>query len=343
MHVYMNTFGYHSSARINNLDCMNSDGTAAPVGTPSSSAVPGREPSLHQLRLFLVIAEELHFGRAAQRLFLTQPALSQQIRSLEQRLGIPLLERGTRSVELTPAGQALIPAAKAVVESMKRLQHLADLQHRQVSGNLVLGLIGGEGTQPYTHEMLAILRDRHPGITVELRNLDFARQFDDVADGTVDAAVIEQPVPPGLQTLDLSTHLRVVLLPSDDPLARDDGPPVTLSDLNDYTYLDMPPGTSHEWWDRWCINPRPDGTRLRYGPVVHDIEAVMLAVARGQGIIFLPASSRSIYPRPGITYVDVADLPPSTSTLAWAPASRSRPAVAALREAARTVTGRSQE
>lgn len=297
-------------------------------------------PSIHQLRLFLVLAEELHFGRAAQRVFLTQPALSQQIRSLERRLGMSLVERDTRSVELTHAGETLLPAIRSVVESMGHLQDLADLQLRQVSGHLVLGVMGGEGAQPYTHEIIAELRGRNPEITVEIRSLDFARQFDDVAKGAVDAAVIEQPAPSGLQTLDLSTHRRIVLLPASDPLARDDGPPVTLADLSGYTYIDMPPGTSHEWWESWCINPRPDGTFLRYGPVVHDMEAAMLAVASGQGIIFLPAVARSLYPRRGIAYVDVADLPPGTSALAWAPGNRSRPAVSALRAAARAVIDR---
>lgn len=295
------------------------------------------DPSIRQLRLFLVLTEELHFGNAARREFLSQSALSQQIQVLEQRLGIPLLERNTRSVELTPAGEALLPAVRSVIESMEKLQHQADLQHRKVTGHLVLGVMGGEGTQPYTHEMLAELRRRHPEVTVEIRSLDFAQHFDAVADGTVDAALIEQPVPPGLQTLDLYTHPRVVVMSADDPLARPDGPPVTLADLNDYTYIDMPPGTCHDWWEKWCINPRPDGTSLRYGPVVHDMEAIFLAAARGEGIIFLPDPSEGLYPRPGIAFVEVTDLPPSTSTLAWAPGNRSRPAVAALREAARAV------
>jgi DNA-binding transcriptional LysR family regulator len=293
------------------------------------------DPSVHQLRLFVVLAEELHFGNAARRMFLTQPALSQQIKMLERRLGTRLVERGTHSVELTSAGRELLPAVKSVIESMDRLQRLADEHGRQITGHLVLGSVGGEAAQPYTHKMLTELRRQHPEITVEIRTLGFSSQFNSVARGDVDAAVLLHPIPPALQTLDLSTESRVALLPVNDPLLTD-GTPLTLAQLADRTFVDMPPAVSREWWDYWSVNPRPDGASVRYGPVVDDVEALMLAVARGQGIVFLPAAARHLYPRPGIAYVDVADLPASTAALVWAPKNRSRPVVAALREAACT-------
>ena len=294
------------------------------------------DPSVHQLRLFVVLAEELHFGNAARRVFLTQPALSQQIKMLERRLGTRLVERGTHSVELTSAGQELLPAVKSVIESMDCLQRLVYEHGRQVTGHLVLGAIGGEAAQPYTHKMLTELRRRHPEITVEIRTLGFSSQFHSVAKGDVDAAVLLHPIPPELQTLNLSTDSRVALLPTSDPLLTD-GAPLTLAQLADRTFVNMAPPVSREWWDYWSVNPRPDGTSVHYGPVVDDVEALMLAVARGQGIVFLPTAARHLYPRPGITYVDVADLPAYTAALVWAPKNRSRPVVSALREAARTV------
>lgn len=304
--------------QINNLKCMNSD----------------TEPSLHQLRLFLVLAEELHFGNAAQRMFMTQPAFSKQIRALEDRLGVPVVERSSRSVQLTSAGKALLPAVISVIESMERLQRLAGQQSRQTAGQIVLGVIGGESAQPYTHAMLAELRRMHPGISVEIRSLDFAGQFRAVADGDVDAAVLRPPVPAGLQTLKLATEPRVAVLSASDPLVAGGATSVRLAQLRDHTYIDIPAEADREWWHFWSVNPRPDGTSVRYGPAVGDIEALMTAVARGQGIAFLPAAARSLYPRPGVTYVDVPDLPPSTAALVWAAKNRSAPAVAALRAAA---------
>jgi DNA-binding transcriptional LysR family regulator len=297
---------------------------------------PRADPSVHQLRLFVVLAEELHFGNAARRVFLTQPALSQQIKMLERRLGTRLVERGTHSVELTSAGQELLPAVTSVIEYMDRLQRLADQHGREVTGHLALGTVGGEAAQPYTHKMLAELRRRHPEITVEIRSLGFSRQFHSVARGDVDAAVLLRPVPPELQTLDLSTDSRVALLPANDPLLAD-GAPLTLAQLADRTFVDIAPPIGREWWDNWSVNPRPDGTSVRYGPVVDDVEALMLAVARGQGIAVLPAAARHLYPRPGIAYVDVVDLPACTAALVWASKNRSHPVVAALREAARTI------
>lgn len=291
---------------------------------------------MHQLRLFLMLAEEdLHFGNAARRMFMTQPAFSKQIKGLEDRLGTRLVERGTRSAELTPAGKALHPAFLSVVEAMDRVRRIAGEQGRQLGGRVVLGAVGGESAQPYTHAMLTELRRKHPGIGVEIRTLGFAEQFRAVADGDVDAAVLFPPVPPGLRTLELATQSRVAALPDSDPLAVDGAGSVTLRELRNHTFIDMPKEVCREWWDSWSVNPRPDGTPVRYGPAVSDVEALMLAVGRGQGIVFLPAAARHLYPRPGITYVDVPDLPPVTSVLVWAAKNHSLPAVAALRAAAR--------
>lgn len=300
------------------------------------------EPSLHQLRLFLVLAEELHFGNAARRTFMSQPSFSRQIKQLEQRLGTCLVERGTRSAELTPAGKALLAPIGAVVESMRDLRRLAEEQSRTDSGRIMIGVIGGEAGQPYMHAMLAELRRVNPGLSVDIRSLDFATQFEAVATGEVDAAVLRPPVPVGLQTLHLATEARVAVLSARDPLVASGVQSVTLAQLRDRIFVDMPARTSREWWNYWSVNPRPDGSSVRFGPIVGDIEALLVAVGRGEGIAFLPAAARHLYPRPGIAYVDVTDLPACTAALVWAAKNRSLPRVAALRAAARTVTGERQ-
>jgi len=264
------------------------------------------------LRLFLVLAEELHFGRAAARPVHDQPAFSQQIRALESRLGIALVERTSRTVALTAAGAALLPEARATIEAMDRLRQLADVHTREVRGHLTLGSIGAEAAMPYTQ---AILTGR-----------------------AVDAAFLRPPVPPVIQTLHLATEARVVCLPADDPLTAQQ--PLTLAQLAGRPIADVPPGAPRLWWDFWTVNPRPDGTPICFGPMVTDIEARLLTVARGQAITFLPAAARDLYPRPGVAYADVTDLPPCTAALAWLPENRDRPAIAALRNAAHRVTRR---
>lgn len=302
-----------------------------------TSPAPGpdarREPSVHQLRLFVVLAEELHFSRAAARLFMTQPALSRQIRALEANLGVAVIERTSRAVQLTTAGEALLPEARAAVAAMARVRQVARLHGRAVRGHLVIGAVGAEAAMPYTHAMLAELRARHPQVTVEMRSLNLVDQFGALTRGEVDVALLRPPVPDGIQTLLLATEPRVACLPADDPLAARDA--ITLAELAGRTVVDVPPEVSRLWWDHWAVNPRPDGTPVRFGPVVRDVEAMLLAVARGQAMTFLPAAARDLFPRPGVRYVDVTDLSPSTAVLAWLPKNRSRPLTAALWEAAR--------
>lgn len=295
------------------------------------------EPSTHQLRLFLVLAEELHFGRAARRLFLTQPALSQQIRTLEGRLGVDLLHRSSRRVELTVAGQALVAEAREVEAAMTRLQRVAASFARQARGHLRIGAVGGEAAMPYTVAILAEMSAQHPGVTVEMHTVDFVGQVDALTRGDIDAAFLRPPLPPGLRSLHLATEPRVVCLPSDDPLV--DQAPLTLAQLSGHVVVDIPPEASRTWWDHWTVNPRPDGSLVRYGPPVRDIEAMLLAVARGQAITILPAAARRLFPRPGVAYVEVSDLPLSTAALAWLP-HRDHPALTVLLQVARAVLRR---
>ncbi|MFE3638050.1 LysR family transcriptional regulator [Streptomyces sp. NPDC059168] len=308
----------------------------------SASSLPAhdarRDPSTHQLRLFLALAQELHFGRAATRMFMTQPAFSQQIRALEKRIGVPLIERTSRKVELTPAGQALLPDIRSVIAAMTQLNQAAGLQARELSGHLVLGAIGGEAAMPYTHAILAHLRAAHPHLTFEMRNLGFTQQVEALVSGETDAAFLLPPLPPGFQSLHLATDQRVACMAAGDPLA--DQTSTTLAQLADHTMLDMPPGVPRAWWDFWTVNPRPDGTPVRYGMTVADLEAMLLAVASGQGIVFLPAAARHLFPRPGTAYLNVSDLPLFTAALAWLPRNRNRPALAALRQAAHQVIRR---
>ncbi|WP_328778506.1 LysR family transcriptional regulator [Streptomyces canus] len=301
--------------------------------SPGGGSGGKREPSFHQLRLFLVLAQELHFGRAAARVYVTQPAFSQQIRSLEQRLGVVLVERGGGNVRLTAVGQSIAEEAGAVVDAMARLRQAADRHAGAARGLLRIGSLGAEAAMPYAQAILSHLRGKHPDLEIEVRNLTFVDMFGTLLTGEVDAAFLRGPLPGGIQSLQLSTESRVVCLSDDDPLADRDT--LTLGDLADRTVVDMPPEVPRSWWNHLTVNPRPDGTRVRFGPVVRDTEAMVLAVTQGRAITFLPSAARRLYPRAGLTYVDCPELGLSTAELAWLAAHRNTPAVSALREAAR--------
>ncbi|GES31395.1 LysR family transcriptional regulator [Streptomyces angustmyceticus] len=292
-------------------------------------------PSVQQLESFLILAEELHFGRSAARLFVTQPALSRQLRSLEERLDVVLLQRSRRHVEITPAGAALLPKARAAVEAMAELCRAAGSHARQIEGRMVIGSIAAEAAMPYTRAVLDELHACHPRLRTSVRGLDLATHFGALERGEVDVLFLRPPVPPGIETLTLATEPRVACLPADDPLAGRDE--VTLAELSGRPVVDVPPQCPRLWWRFWMADPRPDGSPVRYGPVAPDMEALLLAVSQGQAMAFLPAAARHFYPRPGLSYVAVPDLPPGTAALAWMARNRTLPTVAAIRRAAATV------
>ncbi|MFI9772886.1 LysR family transcriptional regulator [Streptomyces sp. NPDC052415] len=297
-----------------------------------------KEPSIHQLRLYLTLCEELHFGRAAARLFITQPALSQQIRELEKRLGLRVVERTGRTVTLTDAGQALLPEAQAAIAAVDRLRRVADAQMRQASGRLIVGTMGAEASMAHTRAVLGLLQERHPGTTVQLVNLGFGDHMAALAQQEADVVFLRPPVTDDIETHHLATEPRVACLCADHPLAK--LPQLTLAQLSGIPVVDMPAQVPRLWWDFWAVDPRPDGSRVCYGPVVTDMESLLHTVAAGEAMCFLPAAAREYFPRPGIRYIDVVDLTPSTSALAWSRRRRSEPTIRAIRHAAREATSR---
>ncbi len=278
-----------------------------------------------------------HFGRAAASLFITQSALSQQIRGLEKRLGVRLFERTNRMVDLTDAGRTLLPAARAAVDAMVQLRRTADSQVRSVSGRLVVGTVGAEAAMPHTHAVLRALQEEgHPLLTVHMVTLDAYRFAAALQDKEVDVVFGRPPVPEGIEQQRLATEPRVASLPADDPLAR--LADTALAHFVGHPVVDWPPQVPRAWREFWAVDPRPDGSPVRYGPVVTDMETLLHTVARGEAMAFLPAAARDLFPRPGVRYVDVMDLPPCTSALAWLAARRDEPAITAIRQAARRVT-----
>lgn len=141
----------------------------------------------------MLLSEELHFGRAATRLFITQSALSQQIRDLEQRLGVRLFERTSRAVALTVAGRALLPEARAAVDAIARVRRIADAQARRISVQLVVGTIGAEAAMPHTRAVLRTVLDRNPGMTLQVVNLNFADHLAALVRQEVDVMFLRPP------------------------------------------------------------------------------------------------------------------------------------------------------
>ncbi|WP_433871189.1 LysR family transcriptional regulator [Saccharopolyspora sp. CA-218241] len=295
------------------------------------------EPSIQQLRMFLLLAEELHFGRAARRGYISQPALSRHIRTLERNLGVQLIDRTTRAVALTPAGQDLREPARAVVEATAELR--ARAQHAAAAGvgDLVVGSLDALTSIEPASSILDALRHRLPGVNVQIQRAGF-----DIAtvllEGLVDAAFLILPVPDGVQYVAVDSGPRCAVLSVTDPLA--DREVITLADLADHTHIGWSPRVPEVYRNYWACDPRPDGSPVRYSShQAVDYESSLLAIVRGEGIQLPPAIAEQLYPRPGAVYVEVADVPPWSMALAWLPSKRDHPHVAALRQATHQVLG----
>jgi DNA-binding transcriptional LysR family regulator len=175
---------------------------------------------LRQLHYFVAVAEELHFGRAAERLHIVQPAVSQQVRRLEAELGTALFDRSTRRVTLTIAGQRLLPEARAVLAAVERAQESMTVLAAERATMLRLGTSTGLGER--LPRVLAELRVRAPGHGVELVRMPAHERLAQVAEGGLDAAFVRgSAAHSGVRLKPVWQERLVAVLPAAHPLATE--------------------------------------------------------------------------------------------------------------------------
>ncbi|MFD3585876.1 LysR family transcriptional regulator [Streptomyces sp. NPDC058683] len=266
---------------------------------------------LRKLRYFAAVAEELHFGRAAERLHIAQPALSRQVRALESDLGVTLLRRDRRGTVLTPAGAQLLDDVGpllAAAEAMVRRVTAAAAAERVFT----IGFMPGITVTPAVRALTA----RHPGLGVRLLRTGWEDQVEVLRDGRADVSIVRLPIDQkGLRVLPLFSEPRVVVLPTDHPLA--DKPALTVADLAG-EHLLQDPDAVPEW--------RDIAQELRTGersdiPPIHSVEEKLELVAVGAGICVIPLSTATFYTRPDVVARPVEGLAPGQVCLAW-PATR---------------------
>ncbi|MGA2758356.1 MAG: LysR substrate-binding domain-containing protein, partial [Solirubrobacteraceae bacterium] len=179
---------------------------------------------LRHLRYFLAVAEELHFHRAATRLHISQPPLSQQIRALERELGVTLLERNRRRVTLTAAGEAFRDETRAILAAVDRAAERARNISRGSLGTLSVGFVGSAMFSPTLPDILREFRATRPDVELVLRELPTVVQFQALLGGELDVGVIRGPVAPAeidprLELMTIQRERLVAALPSEHPLA----------------------------------------------------------------------------------------------------------------------------
>jgi DNA-binding transcriptional LysR family regulator len=276
---------------------------------------------LRRLRYFVTTAEELHFGRAAARLHITQQTLSTQIAKLEGDLGTALLTRSSRRVDLTPAGRALLS------EGRDLLRHAEATQARALRLKHAAWLRVGVHVTAFTETTSTLLRDftaANPELSVEIQTYGLAEPAAGLLDGRSDIAVVRPPVAaPDLEFHVLGEESRVFVVPADDPLA--DRGVLTLDDVRGHAWVAAPAATDgtqpQVWRDFWLPPPLRDGQPATIGATATTLDAWREYVAAGRGISLCPTSSERFYARPGIAFVAATNVPPCHVSLAWNPSN----------------------
>ncbi|MFI9150616.1 LysR family transcriptional regulator [Streptomyces sp. NPDC053367] len=277
---------------------------------------------VRQLRYFVAVAEELHFGRAAGRLGMAQPPLSRTIRELERQLGVALFERTTRQVRLTAAGEVLLRDARTALEAVTAAAHRAR-EAGSASPRLRIALkadIDG-GLLP---QILDAYGTEDASLPAELVLGGFGEQSQALRDGLADVGLVLSPFDErGLDSEPLLTEPVLVALAAVDPLAAR-----TRLCLDDLAGRKLPGGSPANH-GRAVEHPRRSGEPKP----ASNLSEIFSLVETGGIVFFAPVSVARRYPRPGIAYRPVSDLPDSTLAVAWPQDTRS-PAVAAFVRAA---------
>lgn len=285
---------------------------------------------VRQLRYFVTVAEELHFGRAAERLSMAQPPLSRAIREMERQLGVTLMERTTRRVTLTPAGEVLLRDARTALDAVAAATQRARRAGRaEPVLRLALKADYDGGLLP---QFFAAYGKETAALPVELVLGGRGEQEPALRDGRADIALLPQPFDDrGLDVEPLLTEPRLLAVAAADPLAAHAS--LHLADLTGRVLPDGRPADREGVRPGSAVEPGGDGRR----PTAHlDLAQIFNLVELGGIVWFPPASIVRRHPRPGIAYRTVSDLPPLDLVLAWPQESRS-PAVAAFVRTASTI------
>ncbi|WP_345439875.1 LysR substrate-binding domain-containing protein [Microbacterium gilvum] len=260
--------------------------------------------TLDQVRCFVTVAEELHFGRAAERLRMTQPPLSRQIQRLEALLGVVLLDRDNRRVVLTEAGHAFLREAREILAAVERAPATAREVAAGRSGVVRIGFTAASGYS-VLGPLLAAVSEALPHVRIELDELVTGQQKDALSDGSLDLGLARPPFDPDLldSRLVLAEDL-VLAVPAAHPLAASEAPP--MPEALRAEPLIMHSATKARYFHDLAVRMLP----VDHAGAVHVVSqiATMVAlVAAGRGIAFVPESARLL----GIDGVAYLDLGPS--------------------------------
>jgi DNA-binding transcriptional LysR family regulator len=273
---------------------------------------------LRELRVFLVLAEELHFGRTAARLGLTQSRVSQSVRALEHKLGTQLAHRTSRSVTLTEFGVRFRDEAGAALAGLEGVLRSADDSGRRLTEPVRLGVMTAAAVIPRLRAAIDSFEAAHPGSSVRVVGLPFRDRFGPLRRGEVELMVTGLPLDqPDLVTGPvLARQARFLAVARNHPLAgRAD---VSIEDLADHRIAHLDIALPQELLDELTPRKTPSGRPIPRSELrVREISELMIAIAGGRVVQPVTASFADTYRHPEVVFMPIRDLPLDRTVLAW--------------------------
>ncbi len=269
-----------------------------------------------QMRYFTAVAEELNFRKAAERLHMTQPPLSQQIAALEEELGVMLFARNRRRVELTEAGHSLLHDARTILASIEvARQRTIDVGSGK-SGRLRIGFVGPAIDGPLPADIKRF-RNAHPRVTLDLHETTTPQQFDLLRNHAIDAGVVRLVGhdTAGLTCVPYHSERYVLAVPADDPLAKRKSVP--LAALDNKPLIMSPRGLNPVLFDTWAAAFATAGARMHVVQEAVTKHTSVALVAAGHGITPVPESTAGTGRR-GVAFIPLqGGIPPLTLHIAY--------------------------
>ncbi len=272
---------------------------------------------LREVRVFLTLAEELHFGRTAEQLGLTQSRVSQTIRTLETKLGDHLVQRTSRRVALTAAGERFLervePRYTALLEELERSSRATHLQ-----GVLRLGVSYAAAVSPEMLKVIESFESKHSRCRVEIAELPFRERHAPLRRGDVDLMITRLPInQPGLVTGPVLTREpRILAVARDHPLVARAS--VSLEEIGGYKVAALNEIAPKDLGDAYVPPKTPSGRPIkRVRAPVRDFSDLVVLIARGRIVQPTVASAASRFSHPNIVCIPISDMPQAETALAW--------------------------
>lgn len=256
------------------------------------SAIGGIE--LRHLRYFIATAEELNFGRAAERLGIAQPGLSQQIKALEDIVGTPLFDRTRRSVQLTLAGELFANEARKTIAQAEMALMAARQAGRGEVGRIAVGYVGSAAYTGMLTSIINEFRAAYPDVELQISEMEMLRQLDQISEGKLDIGFIRPPVklPVGIACVPVLQEKLLLAVPATHPLAVRERVPLSAFNGDIFITPRHPPNVSfHKYTTEAC---QAAGFFPRLGPQGRDFVTITSMVSIGLGVALVPQSVKCI-------------------------------------------------